>query len=219
MSVRKWNTVDFDTAWYLSVNDFARHTPWLHGIAAAYALWAGLAALAVLLVSAWWNARREPRPHDRVTTTVLTGTSTIVSLVANQVLISPVFARPRPCRDLPGVEVLLKCATDYSMPSDHCIIAGAFVAGLWLTGRGYGAVATVLAIPLAFARVYVGVHYPLDTLAGLGTGAAICTAMVCGLRHRATTVVNILAANRLRPLITSAPRPVSSHRSPAPLGQ
>lgn len=44
-----------DTQWYLDVNAFARATPWLHTVLAAYALWAGLVALAVLLVAGWFG--------------------------------------------------------------------------------------------------------------------------------------------------------------------
>lgn len=211
--------MDVDIAWYLNVNDFARHTAWLHGVATAYASWAGLVTLAALSIMAWWKARREAGPPDRVTITVLTGTATVISVLCNQALISPLFARPRPCRSLADVEVLVKCATDYSMPSDHCTIAGAFVAGLWLTGRGYGAVATLLAALLAFTRVYVGVHYPLDTVAGLCAGAVISMVVVLGMRRRATSLFNTLAGTRMRPLITSAARPaVSGLRSPAHLG-
>jgi len=197
--------VDFDIAWYLNVNDFARHTAWLHGIAAAYASWAGLVALAALSVIAWWKARREAGPSDRMAIIFLTGTATVISVLCNQALISPLFARPRPCLSLADVEVLVKCATDYSMPSDHCIIAGAFMAGRWLTGYADGAAATVLATMLAFTRVYVGVHYPLDTIVGLCAGALICTVIVFGLRQHATSLVNKLTATRLRPMITSAP--------------
>jgi membrane-associated phospholipid phosphatase len=67
---------------------------------------------------------------------------------------------------------MLGCTADYSMPSDHCIVAGAFVTGLWLLHRGYGAAGTVLAIVLAFARVYASVHYPPATIAGPLTGGS-----------------------------------------------
>ena len=58
----------YDTSWYRAVNDVARDTPWAHGFLAAYALWAGLAVLAVLLVvgcspaaGATHRARSRPR--------------------------------------------------------------------------------------------------------------------------------------------------------------
>ncbi|HZS22412.1 MAG TPA: phosphatase PAP2 family protein [Pseudonocardiaceae bacterium] len=204
--------MDIDTAMYLLINNFSRHTPWLHGLCAAYALWVGLVALSALLVTAWWNARRQPDPPRQVAVATLTGVATVVSLLANQFLISPVFARPRPCHALAHVEILLNCASDYSMPSDHCVIAGAFVAGLWFLGRGYGVVASALAILLAFSRVYAGVHYPLDTAAGLLSGALICTGIVFGLRRPTSSLIATVAATRLRHWII-ATAPISSEYS------
>lgn len=195
-----------DVSWYWIINKFAQRTPWLHSVAAGYALWGGLVSLALLLIVAWWRARGRPQPLVAVASAVLTGVSTVVALLVNQ-LLSSMFARPRPCQIFPHAEVLLRCAGDYSLPSDHCVIVGAFVAGLWLVHRGYAAVATMAALVLAFARVYVGVHYPFDTVAGLLTGALIAIVIVLGLRRRATTFACVLTTTGLRPLITTAAPP------------
>jgi undecaprenyl-diphosphatase len=44
---------------------------------------------------------------------------------------------------------------------------------LWLYDRTIGAVALVLAAIVAFARVYVGVHYPSDVVGGALIGIAV----------------------------------------------
>jgi undecaprenyl-diphosphatase len=41
----------------------------------------------------------------------------------------------------------------------------------------------VLAVAVSVSRVYVGVHYPLDVLAGWALGALVGTAVVLGLRR------------------------------------
>ncbi|MGH3627791.1 MAG: phosphatase PAP2 family protein, partial [Sciscionella sp.] len=192
-----------DTAWYLDVNGFVRQTPWLHGFLAAYALWGGLLVLALVLIGGWWRARRRDDAPRAVATAVLTGVAAVVAVVVNQQLISPAIARPRPCLALHHVEVLLACSKDYSMPSDHCIIAGAFVAGLFILHRKSGAVALVLALLLAFGRVYAGVHYPSDTVAGLLAGALIGSVIVLALRRPTTALTVRLALGPLRPLITT----------------
>jgi membrane-associated phospholipid phosphatase len=64
-------------------------------------------------------------------------------------------------------------ATGRRFPSDHCVMAGAAAAGLLLFSRKIGLVAVVAALLMAFARVYVGAHYPGDVLVWLLIGAAV----------------------------------------------
>jgi membrane-associated phospholipid phosphatase len=61
---------------------------------------------------------------------------------------------------------------------------GAVAAGSWLASRALGAIAAVAAVLMAFARVYVGVHYPWDVAAGLVFGAlvALLGRRCCGSR-------------------------------------
>jgi undecaprenyl-diphosphatase len=199
-----------DTDWYLTINGFARDTPWLHWLLAQYALWGGLVLLVVLLILGWLWARRQPDAADRVGVAVLTGVSAVVVLVVNQHVISPAIARPRPCHTLHGVEVLLTCTNDYSMPSDHSIIAGAITVGLWILSRKFGIIATILALLLAFARVYAGVHYPSDTIVGLLVGAAIGIVIVLALRRPTRALFVRLEHTPLSLLVRARQTPAQS---------
>lgn len=196
-----------DTSWYRDVNIVARDTPWAHAFLAAYALWGGLVCLALLLVAEWWRARRRDDAPHAVATAGIIGAATIVALLVNQHLLSPAIARQRPCHALAHVETLLSCNGDYSMPSDHCIIAGAFAAGLLVLHRRTGLVAGLLALLLAFARVYVGVHYPADAACGLAAGAVIALLLVVALRGAVTRLAAWLATTPLRPLIVASTGP------------
>jgi membrane-associated phospholipid phosphatase len=99
--------------------------------------------------------------------------------------------------------VLLACAKDYSFPSDHSVIAGAFAAGLLLLDQRLGLLATLLGLLIAFARVYAGVHYPGDVAAGLAIGATIGFATVITLRPVTSKLAASLSSTPLRPLITA----------------
>ena len=195
--------VSLDTSWYRAVNDLARDTPWAHGFLAAYALWAGLALLAVLLAVGWLLARHRRDAPRAVATAFLAGLGTIVALLVNQQAISPAVARTRPCHALQHVEVLLGCANDYSFPSDHSVIAGAFVAGLLLLDRRLGFAAVALALLVAFGRVYTGVHYPADAGGGLLIGGAIAATIVLTLRRPSTGIAFRLTGTPLRALIAA----------------
>lgn len=200
--------MSFDTTWYLDVNSVTRDTPWANDVLAAYALWGGLALLAVLLAFGWLLARRRPDAPRAVAVAFCTGIGTLVALIVNQQLISPAVARVRPCHAIAHADVLLTCTHDFSFPSDHCMIAGAFAGGLLLLNRRLGAVAVALALLLAFSRVYAGVHYPVDVAAGLAIGAAIGLTVVSALRRPATALTAWAAKTPLRPLVTAGAAPV-----------
>ena len=56
--------------------------------------------------------------------------------------------------------------------------------------------ATLLALLLAFARVYAGVHYPADTLVGLVFGAGITVVVVLAARRPAVRAARALLPTR-----------------------
>ena len=203
-----------DTSWYLDINHFSRDTSWLHSFLAAYALWGGLVVLAAALVGAWWFwARRGPDAPRRVATAWLGGAGAVVALAANQG-IGSVVDRTRPCHTFHHALVLLSCANDASFPSDHAMIGGALVAGVFLVSRRLGLAAMVAALLLAFSRVYAGVHYPGDVGAGLLIGAAIDALLVLLLRPLVAAGTRCLVRTPLQALVT-----VSARRLSGPISQ
>lgn len=197
--------MSFDAAWYRDVNGVAPDTPWANDVLAAYALWGGLALLALLLVVGWLLARRRADAPRAVAVACCCGLGAVVALVVNQQLISPAVARTRPCHVVAHAHPLLTCPNDFSFPSDHCMIAGAFAAGLLMLNRRLGAFAVLLALLLAFTRVYAGVHYPTDVAAGLAIGAAIGVIVVTALRRPLTALAAWVMRTPLRPLVATRP--------------
>ena len=208
--------MSIDTRWYLAINAFARSTPAVHAVMAAYALWAGPVLLVLIVAVVWWRARRGPDPAPVVACTVLIGVATMVALLLCQDVVSGLIARPRPCAVIPRVQVLLSCSADFSMPSDHAVIGGAIAGGLWFVSRRAAVAATLLALLLAFARVYAGVHYPADTLVGLVFGAGITVVVVLAARRPAVRAARALLPMRWWWIVTDR-RPFPS-RSPAGAG-
>ncbi|MCS0599975.1 phosphatase PAP2 family protein [Streptomyces sp. LP11] len=83
--------------------------------------------------------------------------------------------RARPVLDpVPLVRRLKRQPITTSFPSGHAASAAAFATGVALESPAWGAAVAPAAVSVAASRVYTGVHFPSDVLAGaaLGVGAA-----------------------------------------------
>jgi len=109
---------------------------------------------------------------ERRTAAVLATAAGALALLITQPVADAVD-RARPFVAHPHAELLISHGRNSGFPSDHATGAFAFAMGLWLYDRTIGAVAFVLAAIVAFARVYVGVHYPSDVVAGALIGMAV----------------------------------------------
>lgn len=191
---------------FLDVNDFARDTSWLHGFMEWFAK-DGIVLLAIALVVAWWLARRARSPR-KVAISVWGALGALIALGIGQP-ISNAAAEQRPFVALPRALLLIHHSADPGFPSDHAIAAGAVACATLLVSWRLGLVTTVVALLIAFARVYVGVHYPQDVLAGLGLGAAVVGAGYFVLVPLMTRIAEWLTGTPLRPLITAREEPAA----------
>jgi undecaprenyl-diphosphatase len=85
--------------------------------------------------------------------------------------------RVRPCHVLENVRLLTDCNNSYSFPSSHAvnIFAAAFFLSQPLKRLSplfYGIAGVV-----AYSRVYIGIHYPLDVIGGAAIGLLIAWPM------------------------------------------
>jgi 4-amino-4-deoxy-L-arabinose transferase-like glycosyltransferase/membrane-associated phospholipid phosphatase len=90
-------------------------------------------------------------------------------------------ARPRPCLVLPDAIARLGCTETGSLPSAHAAnwFAAALIAFLFYRRSLWFMLPLALAV--SFSRVYNGVHYPGDVLAGAILGAGYAAALALTL--------------------------------------
>jgi undecaprenyl-diphosphatase len=183
------------------VNAFARDTPWLHAPVVAFAKY-GIVLFAGLLLLSWWQARRR---HDggAMVAALWAPLGALLAIGLNQPL-STLVDRPRPFTVFPHALVLVTRSTDPTFPSDHAVMAGAVTAGVLLANRRLGLVTAALAVVMAFARVYVGAHFPADVVAGLAFGAFVTCVGYLVARRPLAWITTALADTPLRPLLVSA---------------
>jgi len=92
-------------------------------------------------------------------------------------VIKPVIARPRPFVALAGVRQLTLSPlgkivrSDYSFPSGHCASSMAAACILGSFYRRLRLPLLLLVGLMGYSRIYLGMHYPTDCLAGFAVGA------------------------------------------------
>ncbi len=131
--------------------------------------------MALTLVGLWFSFRSAPQRQLNQRAVLCAALAVGLTALAVHLLTEYGPYRLRPSDAYPALVNLLTYArSDPSFPSEPAAVAFAFASGVWLIRRGkLSAVMLIMAALLAFARVYVGVHYPLDVLAGAAIGIIV----------------------------------------------
>jgi undecaprenyl-diphosphatase len=87
------------------------------------------------------------------------------------------IGRVRPCHVLENVHMLTDCNTSYSFPSSHAVNIFATAFFLAQPLRRLAPAFYAIAAVVAYSRIYIGIHYPLDVLGGAAIGLLIAWPM------------------------------------------
>jgi undecaprenyl-diphosphatase len=124
--------------------------------------------LIVLWLLLFWRAGKRGRIVAFLTLLVITAGDQLSAHV-----LKPIFGRERPPYALESVRLIVDTTRSFSFPSAHAtnsFAVASFVSSFYPVTR---VPLYVLAVLIAYSRVYVGVHYPFDILGGAVLGLAI----------------------------------------------
>lgn len=174
-------------AWFLSINATPATPPWQIDITVAIANEL-LYLIPALLALLWLFGGRHRR-----SAAVRACCVAFLALGLNQ-LIGMVWMHPRPFMIGLG-HTFIEHAPDSSFPSDHATLF-ASVALTFLLARMWrcGLLVAFAGIVIAWARVRIGVHFPLD-MAGAVAVACVAYALIAPLwQHAGDALMHILIA-------------------------
>lgn len=150
---------------FLLINATPASPEWLLLVANFFAVYVINIIPLILLISWLWVPHRE---------LVLKAVSALVIATVVAKLISAAYPHARPFVDGVGYQFLYHSASS-SFPSNHGTTAFTFALAFILWGRmTQGIVFFSMALAIAWARVYLGVHWPMDMAGGFLVGLLGC---------------------------------------------
>ncbi len=99
--------------------------------------------------------------------------SYVLVFVFGQLILKNLFDRPRPCHIDQTFKLLVERPSSSSFPSTHSAWAFAAATAVFMKFRKAGIATYIVAVIIAFSRLYLFMHFPTDVLTGIIFGAVM----------------------------------------------
>lgn len=160
---------------------------WLNGIAGRYDILDAMMRLlasdylvpmmGVLSIVGLWFAGRAPAERERFQITLFVGAASVGLANLAVLIVNQLWHRPRPFNVMPDqVNLMFYPSTDPSFPANPAAVGFAAATSVALVSPRLGGFLAIAATAQAVARVYAGVFYPTDVIAGAVFGVVIVAA-------------------------------------------
>ena len=152
--------------------------PWFYRLAVLFSAFGELILPAFILFIIYWNLSKKK---------AFAALGALIGALLPANLLKAALRCPRPFQAHPALisPRLLSSATGYSFPSGHATTASSVYPSLALSFRKtwLKVLALALVIGISLSRLYLGVHWPVDVMAGTLLGLASAVALT-GLMGR-----------------------------------
>jgi undecaprenyl-diphosphatase len=160
-----------DTELFLWLNQWVGHFPIVDDIVRVLVsdyLVPIISSLTLLGLWFWGKDHQQRSRHQKATLTAIIGLalSNLTVLLLNQH-----YFRIRPF-NVHEVSLLFYPPVDSSFPANPIAVAFAMATGVWLGHKKAGFILYIMAVLFGISRVYAGVCYPIDSVAGALVGIA-----------------------------------------------
>lgn len=162
---------DFDTDVFLYIHGLSGRSALLDALGVFFATY-----LAYLWILVFVGAALLPgaQKAERRAASALAAAAALVARFALKTAIVLAYPRTRPFLALPDVRPIISTPVwenFQSFPSGHALIFFSIASVIFCFNKKIGAIAFAAAALMGAARVYAGVHWPSDILAGAALGA------------------------------------------------
>jgi undecaprenyl-diphosphatase len=179
---------ELDTWFFAFINNFAGKWMWLDAMARLFLndyFVPTLMAITLLLV--WFDGTNHVQRTLNRRAVLVGALSAALANIALKMM-NLLYHRPRPFEAVKAT-LLFYHPTDSSFPSNAATLGFSIAAGVWIYRQRWGWVMLGVAAIFGLSRVFGGVHYPLDVIAGATLGC-----LSAWIIHKQKTLTNLVLA-------------------------